>query len=324
MRLELEEIKKSALTVLDTEAHAIIELKNRIDENFLIACEYLHQCSGRIVVMGVGKSGHIANKIASTLASTGNPAFSMHPTEAAHGDLGMLCSNDVTMLISHSGEASEIKALIAPIKRLKIPIIALAGNTASSLAKAATVCLDVGIEQEACPLGLAPTASTTATLAMGDALAIVLSQTKGFTSDDFARTHPSGQIGRRLMLLVENLMCTGDDVPGVLPETPLLDALLEMSAKGLGMTLVIDNDQRVLGIFTDGDLRRCIDKRVDLRAATIGQTMTVDFHAAKTGDLAFTILEKMESRKINAMPVLDDGGRLAGAISIHILLHAGL
>ena len=324
MPLEPEKIKKSALAVLDTEAYAITELRSRIDESFLSACKYLHQCSGRIVLMGVGKSGHIANKIASTLASTGNPAFSVHPTEAAHGDLGMLCSDDVTVLISNSGEADEIKALIAPIKRLKIPIISLTGNTASTLAKAATVCLDVGIKQEACPLGLAPTASTTAVLAMGDALAIALSQTKGFTSDDFARTHPSGQIGRRLALLVENLMCTGNDIPRVPPKTPLLDALLEMSAKGLGMTLVTGGGNRVLGIFTDGDLRRCIDKRTDLRTAIIEKTMTVNFHAVKTDDLAFAALEKMESMKINAMPVLDDDGKLAGAISIHMLLHAGL
>ncbi len=324
MTFDRDKIKEMALAVLDTEARTVEALKPRIGENFFTACRYLHDCDGRIVLMGIGKSGHIANKIASTLASTGSPAFYIHPAEAGHGDFGMLCRGDVAVLISNSGETDEVSALLAPLKNLNIPIIALTGNPDSTLGEAATACLDIGIQEEACPLGLAPTASTTAALAMGDALAIALLQTKGFTPDDFARAHPGGQLGRRLILRVENLMRTGDDVPTVSPETLLADALCEMSAKGLGMTLVADAGGRVVGIFTDGDLRRALDQHADVHATAIEAVMTRSFHAIKVGDLAVEALALMESKNINSMPVLDERGDLAGALNMHTLLHAGL
>ncbi len=324
MALDQDKIKELALTVLDTEARAIEALKTRVGDAFFDACRLLHDCKGRVVLMGIGKSGHIANKIASTLASTGSPAFYIHPAEAGHGDFGMLCRDDVAVLVSHSGETDEVNALLAPLKNLEIPIIALTGDPDSTLGETATVCLNCGIAQEACPLGLAPTASTTAALAMGDALATALLQTKGFTPDDFARTHPGGRLGRRLLLRVESLMRTGDAVPVVPVGTPLIDALCEMSAKGLGMTLVTGADRRVAGIFTDGDLRRTIDKRTDVHATPIDAVMTKDFHSARVGELATEALVVMEAKKINSMPVLDENGELAGALNLHILLHAGL
>ena len=324
MVLDQKKIKELALTVLDTEAYAVKELKKRIDKKFFKACQYLHDCKGRIVLMGIGKSGHIANKIASTLASTGNPAFYIHPTEAGHGDFGMLCQNDVAVLISYSGETDEVNALIDPLKTLGIHIIALAGNPNSTLGKNATVCLDTSIKKEACPLGLAPTASTTATLAMGDALALSLLQAKNFTPTDFARTHPKGQLGRRLILRVETLMYKNDDIPQVSRDTLLINALLEMSTKGLGMTLISDNDNQVVGIFTDGDLRRAIDNQVNVHTTPIEMVMTKKFQSVTLGDFAIDALAKMESQKINSMPVLDNQGKLVGALNIHILLHAGL
>ena len=324
MALDHDKIKALALTVLDTEAQAIEALKTRVGEAFFEACRLLHDCKGRVVLMGIGKSGHIANKIASTLASTGSPAFYIHPAEAGHGDFGMLCRDDVAVLVSHSGETDEVNVLLAPLKDLKIPVIALTGEPNSTLGKAATTCLDCGVSQEACPLGLAPTASTAAALAMGDALATALLLTKGFTPDDFARTHPGGRLGRRLILRVESLMRTGDAIPTVPAGTPLMDALWETSAKGLGMTLVTDADGRVVGIFTDGDLRRAVDKRVDVHATPIDAVMTRDFHSARVGELAIEVLAVMEAKKINSMPVLDEDGELAGALNLHILLHAGL
>ncbi len=313
-----------ARAVIDTEARAVAALKARIDERFFKACERLHACSGRIVLLGIGKSGHVANKIASTLASTGSPAFYIHPAEAGHGDFGMLCRGDAAVVVSNSGETDEINALLAPLKGLKIPIIALTGSPNSTLGKAASVCLDVGIEQEACPLGLAPTASTTAALAMGDALATALLQAKGFTPDDFARAHPSGRLGRRLSLRVENLMHTGSEVPTVAAGTLLVDALCEMSAKGLGMTLVTGTDGRIAGIFTDGDLRRAMDRRTDVHTTPVETVMTADFHSITVGGFAIEALALMESKKINSMPVLDARGELAGALNMHTLLRAGL
>ena len=323
MALNRDKTKELALTVLDIEARAVAGLKERVDAQFLKACELLHNCTGRVVLMGIGKSGHVANKIASTLASTGSPAFYIHPADAGHGDFGMLCRGDVAVLISHSGETDEVNTLLTPLNAHEIPIIALTGNPGSTLGKSAAVCLDTGIRREACPLGLAPTASTTAALAMGDALALSLLQARGFTPEDFARAHPGGQLGRRLTLCVESLMRTGDDVPTVVPGTLLTDALCEMSAKGLGMTLVTDGG-RVIGIFTDGDLRRAMDKRLDLRSTPIEAMMTRDFQSVRVGDLAVEALALMESKRINSMPVLDEEGALAGALNFHILLHAGL
>lgn len=324
MAFDHDKIQELALTVLDTEAKAIEALKARVGDAFLEACRLLHDCKGRIALMGIGKSGHIANKIASTLASTGSPAFYIHPAEAGHGDFGMLRRDDVVVLISHSGETDEVNALLAPLKSLKIPIIALTGEPDSTLGRTATVCLNCGIAQEACPLGLAPTASTTAALAMGDALATALLQTKGFTPDDFARTHPGGRLGRRLILRIESLMRTGDAVPTVPAGTPLKDALWEMSAKGLGMTLVTGADGRIAGVFTDGDLRRAMDKRTDVHTTPIETVMTRDFHSARVGELAIEALAEMEAKKINSMPVLDEDGELVGAVNLHRLPHAGL
>ena len=324
MTLDRDKTRKLALAVLDTEARAIEALKARIDKTFLKACEYLHGCKGRIVLMGIGKSGHVANKIASTLASTGSPAFYIHPAEAAHGDFGMLCRGDVAMVVSHSGETAEINVLLAPLQSLKIQIIVLTGNPGSTLSKAASVCLHVGIEHEACPLGLAPTASTTAALAMGDALAAALLEARGFTPDDFARVHPSGQLGRRLNLRVGNLMHTGGDIPIVSTGTLLVDALCEMSAKGLGMTLVIGDDSRIAGIFTDGDLRRAMDRRTDVHTTLIEAAMTINFRSIKVGSFAFDALSLMESEKINSMPVLNESDELVGALNLHTLLRAGL
>ena len=324
MTLNHDQIKELACTVLDTEVLAVKALKPRIDKSFFQACQYLYDCKGRIVLMGIGKSGHVANKIASTLASTGSPAFYIHPAEAGHGDFGMLCHGDTAVLISNSGETKEINALLTPLKNMQIPIIALTGHLDSTLGKMAAVCLDTSIEKEACPLGLAPMASTTATLAMGDTLAVVLQQAKGFTTEDFARTHPGGQLGRRLTLRVENLMSTGDDVPMVSPDTLLIDALCEMSAKNAGMTLITEGRSRVVGIFTDGDLRRAMDQRTDVHITPITEVMTRDFYSIKVGELAVEALKLMESKKINSMPVLDERGELAGSLTIHTLLQAGL
>ena len=324
MALDHNKIKASALAVLNTEMRAIETLKTRIDDQFFSACEYLYHCKGRIVLMGIGKSGHIANKIASTLASTGSPSFYIHPAEAAHGDFGMLCRGDVAVLISNSGETDEISALIAPLKNIDTPIIALTGHPDSTLGKAAAVCLNIDIQQEACPLGLAPTASTTATLALGDALAVALLECKGFTPEDFAHAHPGGQLGRRLILRVESLMHTGDHVPTIAPATRLVDALCEMTAKGLGMTLVTDTDGKVIGIFTDGDLRRTMDRHADIHTTAIETVMTRNFYTATVGDLAVEVLQLMESKRINSIPILNEQGELAGALNMHVLLHAGL
>jgi arabinose-5-phosphate isomerase len=313
-----------ALAVLDTEAAAISALKSRIDADFVHACELLLDCRGRIVVSGMGKSGHIANKIAATLASTGSPAFFVHPGEAAHGDLGMVLSGDVFIAISNSGETGELLTLIPLILRLGVPLITLTGRPESNMARAATVNLDISVEKEACPLGLAPTASTTATLAMGDALAVALLETRGFTAKDFALSHPGGSLGRRLLLHVSDVMATGDAIPAVGPDTLLRDALLEMSAKGLGMTAVVDGEGQLLGVFTDGDLRRTLDRDVDLRSARIDSVMTRAPQATQAERLAAEALAQMEQRRINALPVVDAEGKLCGALNMHTLLRAGL
>jgi len=317
-------LKKLGLAVLETESAAVNALKARIDEDFVRACRFMLSCEGRVVVIGMGKSGHIGSKIAATLASTGTPAFFVHPGEASHGDLGMITPKDVVLALSNSGTTEEILTILPLIKRLNVPLITLTGNPQSALAEAASVNIDVGVEEEACPLGLAPTASTTAALAMGDALAISLLEVRGFTSDDFARSHPGGKLGRRLLLLIDDLIHTGERAPKVFSGTLICDALLEITRKGLGATAIIDHDNIVQGIFTDGDLRRALDHAVDLNATPIDELMTRDCTLISPGLLAAEALQIMENGKFNALLVVDDNKRLVGALNMHDLLRAGV
>ena len=324
MRLKPEQIKDIALTVINTEATAVSDLHKQIDENFLHTCKLMEKCRGRIVLIGMGKSGHIAKKISSTLASTGSAAFYIHPAEAAHGDLGMIGRDDIAIVVSYSGETGEINMLLPALKELDIPLIALTGSPDSTLAKNADSVINTSVEKEACPLGLAPTASTTAALAMGDALAVVLQSERGFTSKDFAKAHPSGQLGRRLTMTVADLMRTNGAIPKVTPDTILSDALYEMSRKGLGMTLIVDQHDKVIGIFTDGDLRRSLESSGDIKTTTVDTVMTRDFRSTTVATLAYEALNVMQVNSINSMPVFDDQGTLAGALNMHDLLHAGL
>jgi arabinose-5-phosphate isomerase len=310
--------------VIDIEAAAVARLRSRIGREFAAACRLLHACRGRVVLLGIGKSGHVAGKIAATLASTGTPAFYVHPAEASHGDLGMITRDDVVIALSNSGETAEILAILPIIKRLGVPLIAFCGKSRSTLARRATIALDVGVEQEACTLDLAPTASTTAALAMGDALAVALLERRGFRAEDFARSHPTGVLGRRLLLRVADIMHTGGAIPRVRPDTTLARALVEMTRKGLGMTAVVDARDRVLGIYTDGDLRRSLDAGVDVHRVAMRAVMT---RGAKTipGDaLAAEALRTLELHKINALLVVDARRRLAGALNMHDLLRAGI
>ncbi len=310
--------------VIRTEAAAVAALSDRVDDAFVLACRYMLSCQGRIVVLGMGKSGHIGSKIAATLASTGSPAFFVHPGEASHGDLGMITPPDVVLALSNSGETAELLTILPLIKRLGVPLIALTGRPASTLAQAANVHIDVSVAEEACPLGLAPTASTTAALAMGDALAVALLETRGFTAEDFARSHPAGSLGRRLLLLLSDIMHTGEAIPQILLGTPLRGALVEMSRKGLGMTAVVDPEGRVVGIYTDGDLRRTLDRNVDIHTMPVDEVMTQGCITAGPDILAAEALRVMESRKINALLVVDGARRLIGAINMHDLLRAGV
>lgn len=319
-----EELIKLARAVLRTEAEAVSRLSERIDDSFLQACRILLACKGRIIVSGMGKSGHIAGKIAATLASTGSPAFFVHPGEASHGDLGMVRDQDVFIGISNSGNSPEILTLLPTITRMAIPLIALCGKADSPLARNATVSLDISVEREACPMGLAPTASTTATLAMGDALAIALLNARGFSEEDFARSHPGGALGRKLLLRVADVMVDPDKLPTVNADATVSQALLASSNKGLGFVLITDSDSRLLGIFTDGDLRRTIDLQIDLRSARIDQVMTPDGQRISSTELAASAVALMEKYKISALPVVDDGDRVVGALTMHLLLAAGV
>jgi arabinose-5-phosphate isomerase len=310
--------------VIRTEAKAVEALLARIDDRFARACEILLSRRGRVVVTGMGKSGHIARKIAATMASAGTPSFFMHPGEASHGDLGMITSDDSVLALSNSGETSEILTILPLIKRLGVALITLTGNPESRIAKEADVNLDVSVAQEACPLGLAPTASTTAALAMGDALAIALLEAKGFSADDFARSHPGGRLGRRLLLRARDVMHTGERVPRVTPDVMLSDALMEMTAKSMGMTAVADPDGVLFGIFTDGDLRRALDRHADPHTASIRDVMTSDCVAVHPDILAAECLNIMEQRKINGLLVVDERRRLVGALNMHDLLRAGV
>jgi len=309
---------------LATEAAAVAALVGRLDATFAAACRCLISVRGRVVVTGMGKSGHVGSKIAATLASTGTPAFFLHPAEAIHGDLGMITRDDGVIALSNSGETAEVLALVPTLRRLGIPVIALTGNPASTLATAASVHLDVGVAAEACPLNLAPTASTTATLAMGDALAVAMLELRGFTAEDFARSHPGGSLGRRLLLHVADVMRKGEAMPVVGPDTPLRDGLLEMSGKGLGMTAVTDSTGRLLGIYTDGDLRRTLDHGPDLRTLKVQEVMTPAPKAILSTALAADAVNLMEQHRITALAVVDDNGYLVGALNVHDLLRAGV
>lgn len=321
---EVRQIQELGAAVIATEAAAVQALAARVGDAFVLACRYLLACTGRIVVLGMGKSGHIGGKIAATLASTGSPAFFVHPGEASHGDLGMITARDVVLAISNSGETEELLTILPLIKRLGVPLIALTGRPASTLARAADVNLDVSVAQEACPLGLAPTSSTTATLVMGDALAVSLLEVRGFTAEDFARSHPGGRLGRRLLLLIRDIMHTGDAIPAVAEDVLLSQALVEMTRKGLGMTAVLGGDGRLAGIFTDGDLRRVLDRRLDVHATPIAEVMTRNCKTAAPGMLAAEALELMEKHRINALLVVDGERRLLGALNMHDLLRAGV
>jgi arabinose-5-phosphate isomerase len=311
-----------AREVLLIEARAVEALAQRLDDNFRRAVELILQCRGRVVVSGMGKSGHIGCKIAATLASTGTPAFFMHPAEASHGDLGMITHDDVLLALSNSGESDELLAIVPLLKRMGAKLISMTGNPDSALAREADVHLDAGVMQEACSLGLTPTASTTAALALGDALAVTLLDARGFSADDFARSHPGGALGRRLLVHVHDVMRHGDAIPRVTTSSSLSEALLEMSRKGMGMTAVVDEMDSPVGIFTDGDLRRNLEQGVDLRSAAIADAMHPHPQTIAPNRLAAEAVELMEKRKINALLVVDEAGHLVGVLNMHDLLRA--
>jgi arabinose-5-phosphate isomerase len=314
----------SARRTLEIEARAVEALLARLGPQLVAACRLLLSCSARVVVTGMGKSGHVARKIAATLASTGTPAFFLHPAEASHGDLGMITRHDVVLALSNSGETPELVLLLPHLKRLGVALIAMTGKAGSTLARAATVVLDVSVPEEACPLNLTPTASTTASLAMGDALAVATLEARGFTRADFARSHPGGSLGRKLLLHVTDVMHRGDSIPKVAPSSPLSMGLIEMSAKGLGMTVVVDGDDRLLGVFTDGDLRRALDRQVDVHTALMSEVMTRRAKTITPAALAAEAVHLMETHRITALPVVDADGRLVGALNVHDLFRAGV
>ena len=315
---------QSGLRTVDMEAKAVLALKHRIDQNFTIACETLLACKGRVVVTGMGKSGRIGNKIAATLASTGTPAFFVHPGEASHGDLGMITKNDVVLALSNSGNTSELITLLPLIKRLGIPLVSMTGDESSALSQAAWANLDVSVTSEACPLNLAPTTSTTVTLVMGDALAIALLEARGFTAEDFAFSHPGGALGRKLLLKVSDIMHKDREVPRVEPETPLQNALLEMTEKGFGMTTVIDKKGKLVGVFTDGDLRRVIDSKIDLSSASIKDVMSSNPKTINHDILAAEALNIMEQSSITAVIIEDQHKHPVGVVHMHDILRAGV
>lgn len=308
--------------VVETERQALGYLTPRVDEDFAVACEYLYECTGRVVITGMGKSGHIGGKIAATLASTGTPAFFVHPGEAVHGDLGMITGNDCVMAISNSGETDEILTILPLIKRLNIPLIALTGKPESTLAENASVNLDISVPQEACPLGLAPTASTTMTLVMGDALAIALLKARGFTQQDFAMTHPGGRLGRRLLTKVHDLMHTHEKIPQTHYKALLPDVLLEVTRKRFGMTTVVDDDKKLMGVFTDGDLRRTIDSGYDIASTTVEQVLTRNSKTIDENALASEALTLMEAYKIAALVIVNNDNTVNGVIHMHDLIEA--
>ena len=312
-----------AKQVLDTEVAGLTQLDQYFNDDFCKACDLILNNKGKVVVMGMGKSGHIGNKIAATLASTGTSAFFVHPGEAAHGDLGMIEPGDIVIAISNSGESGEILSLFPVLKRLNIKIISMTGKPASNMATLSDIHLQISVPEEACPLGLAPTTSTTATLVMGDALAVALLQARGFTAQDFALSHPGGALGRQLLLKLDDIMHTGDALPVVAPNALVRDALLEISQKGLGMTAIVGEDGQMAGIFTDGDLRRILDKRVDIHNTQIGDVMTLNPTVAEPNMLAVEGLNLMQAKSINGLMLCHEG-KLVGALNMHDLLKAGV
>jgi len=314
----------SARRTIKLESEAVAALEARIGTDFERACELLLKTRGRVIVTGMGKSGHIARKIAATLASTGTPAFFVHPGEASHGDMGMITGEDAVIALSNSGSVAEIVTLLPLLKRMGTALVSMTGNSQSALATASDVHLDTGVETEACPLDLAPTSSTTTALVMGDALAIALLEARGFTADDFAFSHPGGTLGRKLLLKVADIMRAGDAIPRVAPETSLSEALLEISNKGLGMTTVLDQQGNLTGIFTDGDLRRTLKARIDINDTPIGQLMSTGAKTVTPDMLAAEAMRIMEENEISSLVVLDDEQRVAGVIHLMHLLHAGL
>jgi len=318
-----EAIETLAKAVIDTELEAIQALTQRIDADFLKAIHLLLDCTGRIIVTGIGKSGHIGNKIAATFASTGSPAHFVHAAEASHGDMGMLKSGDVVIAISYSGSSDEILKLIPGIKRLNLPLIAISGDQSSALVKSSDVALSISVSREACPLGLAPTASTTATLVLGDALAVSLLHARGFSADDFARSHPGGRLGRRLLIHVSDVMAGGADTPLVQDNVTLAAALLEITKKGLGMVAVVDESSELQGIFTDGDLRRTIEHNTDFHTLNIADVMTHGGHTINPDELAVAAVSKMQEHQISSLPVVDDD-KVVGIVTMHGLLTAGV
>ncbi len=317
-------LSKLARAVIETEARAVQELTERIDAGFIAACDAILACSGRVVVLGVGKSGHIGNKIAATLASTGTPAFFVHAAEANHGDLGMITGDDVVLVLSNSGETDEVKQLLPVLKRLHVVLIAMTGNPGSYLAELADINLDVRVREEACPLGLAPTSSTTAALVMGDALAVALLETRGFTREDFARSHPAGQLGRRLIIRISDLMHTGEAMPCVSELATVAEAIVEISEKRLGMTAVRNDTGAVTGVFTDGDLRRALGEAMDPHQVIVRTVMTPNPISIEADALAVEAVQLMEQRSIQGLLVLDSQQQLLGVLNFHDLLRSGV
>jgi len=319
----MKNFRQVANDVIQIEQQAISELTQYINDDFELACQLMYQCTGRVIVIGMGKSGHIGGKIAATLASTGTPAFFVHPGEASHGDLGMITADDVVLTISNSGETSEVLAIIPVIKRIGSKLIAMTGNSASTLGKLADTHICIAVTQEACPLGLAPTSSTTATLVMGDALAVALLNARGFTADDFALSHPGGSLGKRLLLRLVDIMHDGARIPIVTSEAKIKDALVEMSLKGLGMT-AITRDKKLIGLFTDGDLRRILDEEIDIHQDSISSVMTLNPTVANAETLAAEALKIMEDKKINGLIIVDKNNTPIGAMNMHDLLNSGV
>ncbi len=317
-------VKQLARAVIETEARAVTELLERVDDTFVAACRTMLACRGRVVVLGVGKTGHIGSKIAATLASTGTPAFFVHAAEAAHGDLGMITGDDVVLILSNSGETDETRQLLPLLKRLDVDLIAMTGNPASYLAEFADLHLDVRVSEEACPLGLAPTSSTTAALVMGDALAVALLESRGFTREDFARSHPAGQLGRRLVIRIRDLMHQGEEIPVVGLGATVTDAIVEISEKRLGMTAVVDDSGAVAGVFTDGDLRRALGQGIDPHDISVSEVMGEDPVTIAPDTLAVEAVQLMQDRKIQGLLVLDENESLAGVLNFHDLLRAGV
>ena len=320
----MKNFKQLAQNVIKIEQQAIAELTQFIDDDFVKAGELMFNCQGRVIVIGMGKSGHIGGKIAATLASTGTPSFFVHPGEASHGDLGMITLDDVVLTISNSGETGEVLAIIPVIKRLGAKLIAMTGNPDSTLAKLADTHVCVKVSQEACPLGLAPTSSTTATLVMGDALAVALLNARGFTADDFALSHPGGSLGKRLLLRLADIMHKGERLPTVATNAKIKDALVEMSLKGLGMTAIVDDNNQLMGLFTDGDLRRILDAQINIHQDSITSVMTKNPYVAQQDMLAAEALKIMEDKKINGLIIVNDNNQPIGAMNMHDLLKSGV